>query len=111
MWRMSHRHTGQPQNTQATHGGYDVSDAPFVGARPVDLSSDTDLTGLGIRGIYVGTGGSLKVDTLDITGAVTVATTGKTITAQDGAVIPFGCVTKVYSTSNGTTASGLWVGC
>lgn len=107
---MARRYTGQPANNQNTHRGVDVSDAPFIGARPVSLATDTDLTGLDIRSIYVGTGGVIKVDCLDLDGTVTVATTGKDITVQDGITIPFGCITKIYSTGNGTTASGLWIG-
>jgi len=80
---------------------------PFHGSRPVDLSVDTNYTKVP-RAIYVGTAGNVKVDVLDIDGTTVLA--GKLIKAQDGAVLPFACVLKIYSTSNGTTAADLWVG-
>lgn len=86
-----------------------VGDQPFIGARPVDLTGDTSFSAPNWpRAIYVGTGGTLKIDVLDIDGATTL--TAKTVTVYDGQTLPWWCVTKIYSTSNGTTASGLWVG-
>lgn len=87
-----------------------TSTEPFPGARPVDLAADTDLTTLPVlpRSIYVGTGGVIKVDCLDID--LTTVLIGKLIPVSDGSCPPFACIRKIYATANGTTASGLWIG-
>jgi hypothetical protein len=84
-----------------------TGDQPFSGARPVDLSVDTAYA-TAPRALYIGQAGVLQVDVLDIDG--TTVLTNKSIIVQSGQVLPFACVRKVYSSANGTTAAGLWVG-
>lgn len=65
----------------------------------INLASDTTLANC--RGIWVGSGGSIKVD---------MASTGTAITftnVQNGYLS--GNFSKIYSTANGTTASNLVV--
>jgi hypothetical protein len=98
---------GAWERINSTGGALWTQDQPFIGARTVDLSADTTFL-TPPRSIYVGTAGNLKVDMYDLDG--TTLLTGKTIVVTDFQVLPFGCVKKIYSTSNGTSASNLVVG-
>lgn len=84
-----------------------TGDQPFHGARPVDLSANTDFAAPP-RGVYVGTAGVLVVDMLDLDGVTTL--TAKSIVGYSGQVLPFACIKRIYSTGNGSTASNLIVG-
>jgi hypothetical protein len=70
---------------------------PAIGVVLINYSSDQDLTGYPIRGFYLTTAGTLKVDMLD----------GSTATFSGllaGTVYPFS-ITKIYS-SGSTGAAG-----
>ena len=84
------------------HGG----DEPFCGATPVVLSTDTTFV-TPPRAVYVGTAGDLKVDLVAMDGTTV---TGAIIKVTDFQLLPFGCIKKIYSTANGTTASNIVVG-
>lgn len=84
-----------------------TKDAPFTGARTVDLSADTSFA-TPPRGVYVGTAGDLKVDMLDLDG--TTLLSAKIIKVTDFQTLAFSNIKKIYSTANGTTASNLIVG-
>jgi hypothetical protein len=70
----------------------------------VDLAADTTFRAPYPRAIYVGTAGNLKVDAIDSAG---VPLTAKTIKAGDFSRHDIECITKIYSTGNGTTASDI----
>lgn len=74
----------------------DISSAH--GAVAVSLSSDTTLPA-GCRGLYVGVGGTVKVD------CPTFGTAVSFLNAPTG-ILTVQC-TKVYSTANGTTATDI----
>ena len=95
------------ERVKSTGGALWTRDQPFTGARPVDLSADTVFT-TPPRAIYVGGAGILKVDCYDLDG--TTVLTAKSILVTDFHTPPFGNVTKIYSTANGTTATGVWAG-
>jgi hypothetical protein len=95
------------ERIKSTGGALWTRDQPFTGARPVDLSGDTTFT-TPPRAIYVGTAGTLTVDMYDLDG--TTVLTGKTIAVTDFQLLPFANIIKIYSTSNGTTATKLLVG-
>jgi hypothetical protein len=75
--------------------------APATSAAAVDLGADADYTDPKLPlAIYVGTGGDVKVN---------MAGTGTAIVFADvpsGSILPV-CVTKIYSTANGTAAADL----
>jgi hypothetical protein len=58
------------------------------------------------RALYVGTTGNVKVDLAGIPGGAT-GQTGILFSNVPAGFILSACVTKVYSTSNGTTASNI----
>jgi hypothetical protein len=66
------------------------------GGSAINLASDTTFPNE--VGVYVGTGGTVKIDTTETTALVVVASAGM--------VLPW-AVRKVYSTANGTTAADL----
>lgn len=77
--------------------GKNTDDSTTYNAVAVDLSSDTT-PAPGVRGVYVGTAGTLKVD---LAGGAT-AISYKNLAAG---VFHGLQIAKVYSTTNGTTAT------
>lgn len=88
-------------------GGLPTDAGPARAFRPLDISGDIDF-GTSTRGFYVGTAGDVKVDGVDegmnaVTGAIFK-------NCPAGSVLPI-VATKLYGSSNGTTAAdimGLW---
>ncbi|MEO5730273.1 MAG: hypothetical protein ABI134_35560 [Byssovorax sp.] len=95
------------ERVKSTGGALWTRDQPFIGARPVDLASDTTFT-TPPRAVYVSGEGILMVDCYDLDG--TTVLTAESVLVTGYQVLPFGCITKIYSTTNGTTATGVWVG-
>lgn len=73
---------------------------PASSAAAVNLASDTT-PAFAVRGVYVGTGGTVKVDLATGTGI-------SFLNVPDGTLLPIQA-TLIYSTANGTTASNLVV--
>lgn len=120
---MALTYTGQPQNVQVTQGGNDVgasnplpvsigassltsqgtlrtNSEPASAGAAVSLASNFT-PAFAVRGVYVGTGGTVKVDLATGTGI-------SFLNVPDGTLLPIQA-TLVYSTANGTTASNLVV--
>lgn len=76
------------------------ADAPAIGALAINYSSDQDLKGRRVRGIYIGTAGTLKVDFNDGE-ASSIGVTLANLAA--GVVYPF-CITKIYAAGSSSAA-------
>jgi hypothetical protein len=78
------------------------STVPATNAQAIDTSSDTTIDPSYCRGIFIGTAGDLVVDM--------AGEKGKEITFKvaAGTLVPI-VVTKIYSSSNGTSADDLVV--
>lgn len=75
-------------------------EAPAIGCKAINYSSDQDLNDRRVRGLYISTAGTLKVDFVD----GTTASTGVTLSGLvAGAVYPF-CITKIYTTGSSGAA-------
>ncbi len=74
--------------------------APAGNAAAINLGADTTYTAGEPRGLFIGTGGNVKVDLVN--GATGIVF--KNLTA--GQILPVRC-TKIYSTANGTTAADI----
>lgn len=72
-------------------------DAPAIGAKVINYSSDQDLSDRRVRGFYIGTAGTLKVDFVDGTTGVTLSNLAA------GVVYPF-CITKIYNSGSSSAA-------
>lgn len=80
-----------------------TSDEPFNGGAQVSPNDSTNLSPAPARGLWIGVGGTLKVDIYDPTGNATTTVQ----TTCDGGLFPF-LVVKVWNT--GTSASQILAG-
>lgn len=83
------------------HANSSFSD-PSPRQRAISLAEDETFENGPPRSIYVGTPGDLKYDTIDETGAATTI-----VWTNAAGLLPLAGITRIYSTVNGTTCSGI----